>query len=102
MDKRSIYQNSLFHDLCSLASEHAKFAGKVRTKDEWKVLFISAHSHSIGQQGCVIMGLEGEVVSLRESSARMSKERMTSLIEYTLAYMAMNEIPTGAQDERKE
>lgn len=44
------------------------------------------------------MGIEGEVVSLRESSAKMSSERMESLIEYTLAYMTSNGIPTGANE----
>lgn len=98
MKNRSSSQNRLFHDLCGLASERGIFAGSRRTKEEWKVLFISAHSHHMGRQGRIIMGIEGEVVSLRESSAKMSSERMESLIEYTLAYMTSNGIPTGANE----
>lgn len=52
----------------------------------------------MGLHGCVLMGLEGEVVSLRESSSKMSSERMTSLIEYTMAYMVSNGIPTGVKE----
>jgi hypothetical protein len=51
---------------------------------------ISGHAMAtLGEVPDITEGLEGEVVNLRESSADMKKSRMSSLIEYTLAYMAM-------------
>jgi hypothetical protein len=40
----------------------------------------------------MVPGIEGEFVNLRESTARMSKARGSSLIEYTLAFVAMHDI----------
>jgi hypothetical protein len=40
----------------------------------------------------MVPGIEGEFVNLRESTARMSKARSSSLIEYTLAFCASNNI----------
>ena len=54
---------------------------------------MSAHAVATGQPGEVIQGLEGELVAIRESTAKMSKERASSLIEYALCFAAENEIP---------
>ena len=40
----------------------------------------------------IVPGLEGEFVNLRESTAAMSKSRGSSLIEYTMAFMANHEL----------
>jgi hypothetical protein len=39
-----------------------------------------------------VPGIEGEFINIRESTAAMTKKRGASLIEYTLAFCAMNEI----------
>lgn len=38
------------------------------------------------------IGLEGEVINLRESTAHMSVRRLASLIEYVQAWAASNDV----------
>jgi hypothetical protein len=91
---RTLRMNSMFHGICEDAARSGfKWMGKPRAKDEWKVLFISGHAVATGEPTEVIGGLEGELVNIRESSARMSVQRGSSLIEYALAFCAMNRIP---------
>lgn len=91
---RSGGQNAMFHAICSdVARSGHKFLGKPRTLDAWKVLFISGHAEATREGNEVVPGLEGEFVNIRESSARMTVGRASSLIEYTLAYCRTNEIP---------
>lgn len=91
--QRSNDQNAMFHAICSdLAKSDLAFAGKRRTLEEWKVLLVSGHAVATGTQGEVIPGIEGEFVAIRESTAKMSVARASSLIEYALAYCAMNEV----------
>lgn len=91
--RRSLDQNAMFHALISdIAKSGMKWAGKERSIDEWKVLLISAHAVATKEQGEVIPGIEGEFVAIRESSARMTIARATSLIEYTLAFCSDNGI----------
>lgn len=95
---RTITQNDLFHSLCNdLAKSDVKFSGKTRDASDWKVLLVSGHAVATKEPGEVIPGLEGEYVSLRESTAKMSKARGSSLIEYSQAFCALhrvgNELP---------
>ncbi len=91
--KRSTPQNRMFHALCNdLSKSGLKWAGKERSASDWKALLVSAHSVATGAGGDVIPGLEGEFVAIRESTARMVKSRATSLIEYTLAFCASNDV----------
>ena len=86
-------QNAKFHALCTdVAKSGAKWAGKTRTAIEWKVLFVSGHSIATGKGADMVPGLENEFVNLRESTARMSKSRASSLIEYVLSWCAENDI----------
>lgn len=80
-------QNDAFHAiLTDLERSKLPFAGKPRKKDEWKLILISGHAQATGI-GCeAIPGIEGEFINLRESTARMGKARMSSLIEYATAY----------------
>ena len=92
--KRTNDQSAIFHAICTdISKSGMEWAGKVRSKDEWKILLISAHAVATGRPGEVIQGLEGELVAIRESTTRMSKERASSLIEFSLAWAAQNEIP---------
>lgn len=85
--QRSTDQNAMLHALLSdLARSHVEWAGKRRTLEEWKVLMVSGHAVATGQGGEVVPGIEGEFVSIRESTARMSVGRASSLIEYVLAF----------------
>lgn len=84
-------QNAKFHALCGdLAKSGLQWAGKTRTLAQWKVLMVSGHAVATKEGAEMVPGIEGEFVNLRESTAQMSVRRSSSLIEYTLAFMAMN------------
>ena len=90
---RNLDQNAALHAiLTDIARSGIPFAGKPRSMMEWKVLMVSAHATASGEHQEVLQGIEGEPVALRESTARMSKERMSSLIEYTVAWAVQNGI----------
>ena len=90
---RSGEQNAIFHALCGdIAKSGIEWMGKRRTAGEWKVLLVSGHSVATKQGADIVPGLEGEFVNLRESTAAMSKSRGSSLIEYTMAFMANHEL----------
>ena len=86
---RNSEQNAKFHAMCQdLAG--TKLGGKERSAAEWKVLLVSGHMMATGEAQNMTVGLEGEVVNLRESTAAMGVKRMASLIEYTQAWIANN------------
>lgn len=90
---RSDDQNAKFHAICTdIANSGMKWAGKRRTKDEWKVLLVSAHTKATKGEVEFILGLEGEFVNIRESTARMSVSRAASLITYALSFCDTNSI----------
>ena len=74
--------------LRDIARSGIKWAGKKRSAEEWKLLIISGHAVATKESAEVIPGLEGEFLSIRESTARMTKARASSLIDYTAAWMA--------------
>lgn len=91
---RSLDQNAKFHAIChDLARSPMKWAGKRRTLDEWKTLLISGHAVATQHRGEVIPGLENEFVAIRESSASMTVGRASSLIEYSVAFCDMYQVP---------
>ena len=92
-ETRSLSQNAHFHALCSdVAAAGLPWAGMKRTAAEWKVLLVSGHAVATEEQSEIVPGLEGEFVNIRESTALMSKARGSSLIEYTLAFCAANNV----------
>jgi NinB protein len=89
---RSLDQNAMLHAIFSDVAQQATFHGKPRSAQQWKVIFISAHSVATNEGAEIVPGLEGEFVNIRESSARMSVKRLNSLIEYVQAWCAENGI----------
>ncbi len=88
---RSLDQNARFHALCSdLERSGFAWAGKPRSAEAWKVLLVSGHAVATKQPQDVTLGLENELVNLRESTASMTVARSSSLIEYAQAFCAMN------------
>lgn len=88
-------QNAKFHAICSdLARSAVEWAGKRRDASQWKVLLVSGHAKATNEGAEMVPGLEGEFVNLRESTALMSKQRGSSLIEYALAFCAMHGVNT--------
>lgn len=92
---RTSDQNAFLHALFSVVAKHAKWGGRTLTAEQWKVMFISGHAAATGIGSDMVPGLEGEFVNLRESSAQMSVSRMTSLIEYILAWCSLQCIDTS-------
>jgi len=88
---RNADQNAMFHALCGeIAKSGLPWCGKERTLAQWKVLLVSGHAVATKEGADMMPGIEGEFVNLRESTALMSKKRSSSLIEYTIAFMAQN------------
>jgi NinB protein len=87
---RTLEQNAKFHAICHDVSRAATFAGAKRTAEQWKLLFVSGHTAATGGGQDLVAGLEGEWCNLREATSRMSKSRLSSLIEYCLAWCAAN------------
>jgi hypothetical protein len=102
-DTRTLEQNDRFHAMCEdIAKSGFKWQGKARTKDQWKVLLVSAHAVETGDGAEMIPGLEGEFVNIRESTAQMSVARSSSLIEYTQAWGDQNGIRWRAENRAVE
>ena len=85
-ETRSDAQNRLLHALFSDVAKQAEWMGQKRTALEWKLLFVSGHSVATKQGADLVPGLEGEFLNLRESTARMGKARMASLLEYVISW----------------
>jgi hypothetical protein len=100
---RNLEQNAKFHATCHELSVGFEWAGKKRSVDEWKSLLVSAHSRHLKQIFEVVCGIENEVVALRESTSAMSKERMSSLIDYSEAFLVQQQIEGhNAKSQTKE
>lgn len=89
---RSPEQNAMLHSICSSLSKQKEFAGAKRTTVQWKVLLVSGHAIATNRGSEMVPGIEGEFVNLRESTAEMPVKRLSSLIEYCLAYCVENDI----------
>lgn len=90
---RSLMQNAKAHAIfADFAKSGFQLNGETFNADDWKILMISAHSEATKEPSRPVIGIEGELVMLRESSASMSVARMSSLLEYCIAFAAMNGI----------
>ena len=89
---RSLEQSAKLHAMFGELAIKAKWQGEKLTPEQWKMLMISAHAIATGEPCKLTVGIEGEMVNLRESSAKMSVKRMSSLIEYIHAWAAQNEV----------
>ena len=89
-ETRSDRQNRLLHALFGDVATQALWMGSMRTPEQWKLLFVSGHAIATKEGADMVPGLEGEFLNLRESTARMSKARMASLLEYVMAWCALH------------
>ena len=95
---RNLDQSAKFHAICEdLERSRLPWAGKPRDAAAWKVLLVSGHAVATKQGAELVPGLENEFVNIRESTALMSKSRASSLIEYALAFCALNGITLREQ-----
>lgn len=89
-ETRSLEQNAKFHAICEdLARSGVEWFGKKRNSAQWKVLLVSGHAVATKEDSEIVPGIEGELVSIRESTALMSRRRSSSLIEYSIAFCAL-------------
>ena len=91
-ETRTTQQNRLLHALFADVSRQAQWLGKSLTPAQWKLLFVSGHAVATKQGADVVPGLEGEFLNLRESTARMGRARMASLLDYVMAWCAEHDI----------
>jgi hypothetical protein len=98
-EKRSGDQNALMWALLSDVSR-AKPEGRTLTPDVWKALFMHALDHTLRFE----QALDGKgMVPVGFRSSRLSKARMTDLIETIFEYGARHGIKwSGAASERLE
>lgn len=87
---RSSDQNAKLHAALGEIAKKATLGNRKLDADAWKTIMVSAHAVATKRGADVVIGLEGEPVNIRESTAAMSKERMSSLIEYLQAWCANN------------
>ena len=85
-ETRSDAQNRLLHALFGDVAKQDLWMGASRTPEQWKLLFVSGHAIATKLGADMVPGLEGEFLNLRESTARMSKARMASLLEYVISW----------------
>lgn len=81
-------QNKLLHSMFGDLSRQATWNNEKLSPDQWKVMMISAHSIATREPTKLVIGIENEVVNLREKSSKMSVARLNSLIEYIAAWGA--------------
>ncbi|MWQ55303.1 recombination protein NinB [Glaesserella parasuis] len=87
---RNLKQNAKFHAMCVDIARQVQFNGEWLPLETWKVILISAHAEATKEGSCLVTGLEGELVNIRESTAQMSVKRMASLIEYATSWGVSN------------
>lgn len=91
---RTLEQNAKLHAVIGdIEKSGLIWGGKLRTFDEIKTLLVSGHAIATYDEfkiapPKIVEGFESEAVSLRESTARMSKARSSSLISYAVAFCA--------------
>lgn len=90
--KRSLEQSAKLHAIFGEFAKQLRYGDdKLQlSPEQWKIIITSAHTVATGNEPEFVFGIEGEPVNLRESTASMSVSRMNSLIEYAMAYGAMN------------
>jgi hypothetical protein len=99
---RTVRQNAMLHSLFSQIAKQAEFHGRRLTAIQWKTLLVSAHAVATGIGTDMVPGLEGEWVNIRESTAQMGVKRLNSLLEYTLAWAADNDIRIASDPGMEE
>lgn len=85
-DSRTLQQNSKFHAMLGDFSKQGQYCGRTLDLYGWKNLLVSGHTIATKRPYELIQGIEGELVNIRESTAKMGVSRMNSLIEYSTAY----------------
>ena len=94
---RTDEQNAKLHAMLGDIAKQKTFNGQKLSIEQWKMIFVSGHRIATGGTAEMAIGLEGEVINLRESTARMGVRRLASLIEYIQAWAAGNGVEFGGR-----
>lgn len=89
---RTLAQNAKLHAMLGDITQQADFKGEPLILEQWKMLFVSGHAVATGRPHELVIGFEGELVNLRESTAQMGVKRLISLIDYIDAWAAENNV----------
>ena len=85
--KRSLPQNDRMWAMLTVIAEQKEHAGRKYKPDQWKVLFM----HACGREVQFIPALDNSTfIPWGQSSSDLSKQEMTDLIEFMLAWGAEN------------
>lgn len=95
---RSMEQNAKLHAMLADIAQQKTWNGKKLSLGQWKMLFVSGHCIATGGSAEMAIGLENEIVNLRESTAKMSVARCASLIEYIQAWAVENGVKFKARE----
>ena len=87
---RTDEQNAKLHAMLGDIAQQATWQGDKLDIDGWKNLFVSGHTIATKAPYKLVMGLEGELVNVRERTSKMGVRRLASLIEYISAWAADN------------
>ena len=94
---RTDEQNAKLHAMLGDIAKQKTFNGQKLSIEQWKMIFVSGHRIATGGTAEMAIGLEGEVINLRESTARMGVRRLASLIEYIQAWAAGTGVEFGGR-----
>jgi hypothetical protein len=94
--KRSLPQNDRMWAMLTDIATQKEHGGRKYTPDQWKVLFM----HACGREVQFIPALDNSTfIPWGQSSSDLSKEEMTQLIEFMLAWGAENGVVYHDHDE---
>jgi hypothetical protein len=83
--KRTLPQNDLMWSLLTTVAQQCEHAGRRYTPDQWKVIFM----HAVGREVQFLPSLDGATfIPWGQSSSDLSKQEMTELTEFILAWGA--------------
>jgi hypothetical protein len=99
-ETRAEIQSRKFHAMCGDVARQCEWAGKKRTAEQWKLLFVSGHAIATKEGAEILPGIENEFLNIRESTAKMGVKRMASLIEYVSAWGAGQDVKWSAPDDQ--
>jgi hypothetical protein len=90
---RTLDQNAKFWAMCTaLAASEITWSGDRQAKDDWHDLLVSGWCVAEGRPPKLLIGLEGERVSLAKHTHNLGVDGMSSLIDYTAAWAAVRGI----------
>jgi len=91
--RRTLRQSSKFWATCGeVAQSGMTWSGTTHSKDDWHTLFLAGWSIVKDRPTRVLIGLEGELVSLVPHSRNLTESEMSELLDYQAAWCAMHRV----------